>query len=408
MEKKVCCKYVVVGMYVSKLDRPWIDTPFMMEGLLLKSENELSVIIEHCEFVYIDTNRGIEAKKYMEDVDDIVPQSKKNNDLDLPKKTPPYQNTHSAEREMPKAMFIIDKISTHFSNILGALALGKSLSAAQVERTVSPLIDSIIRNPDAMIWLTRLKSKNDTYYDHALTTCTLAIAFGRSLNLPREELKKLAESALLLDIGMIKIKKELLEKKDDLEPAETTEVEQHVYYSMVAAKTIKGLDTDVVNIIQCHHERHNGSGYPKGLKGNEIPVLARIISIVDCYVAMTSVRPHRPLMSSYEVVYKLYAWRNIAFQHEVVEQFIQCLGPYPTGTLVELNTGEVGIVLSQNRTRSLRPRVMLVLNSKKDPYDDFSTIDLMTNIEDASGNKLEIIKGLDAGSYGIDPKDYYI
>lgn len=408
MERKVACKHLAVGMYISKLDRPWIDTPFLMEGLLLKSKKELVVFADYCDFVYIDISRGIEASEYMEDADDVIPQSKQDNELKLPKEMPAYVNKHSAETEMPKAIFIIDKVNNLFRTVLDKLALGAKLDASQIEATVNPLIDSILRNPDAILWLTRLKNRNDKFYDRSITTCTLAIAFGRSLNLPRSELKKIAEAALLLDIGMLKINQELIKKADKLTPEETKEMESHVQHSITAARSISGLNKDVINIIRCHHERHNGSGYPNNLKGKDIPVLARLVAIVDCYVEMTAENQHGWTLSSYQVVYKLYAWRNIAFQHEVVEQFIQCLGPFPTGTLVELSTGEVGIVLSQNSTRSLRPRIMLVLDADKKSYDDYSIVDLMTNVDDAVGKKLEIVKGLDAGTYGIDPKDFYI
>jgi HD-GYP domain-containing protein (c-di-GMP phosphodiesterase class II) len=408
MEKKVSCEHLEIGMYISKLDRPWLETPFLIEGLLLNDKSELKKISDLCDYVYIDISRGIGAKHYEDDVDDIVPHNKFDNNLKLRQNKPRYQIKHSAENEMPKAALVFDTASKNVGSILDTLASGQSPDVSQVDDTVSPMIDSIIRNPDAMLWLTRLKNKNHSYYNRALSTCTLAIAFGRSLNLPRTDLKNIAAGALFLDIGMTNISEEILNKAEKLSIADTNELMRHVEYSVEAAKTIDGLHPDIIEIIQHHHERHNGSGYPNGLIGKNIPILARLVSIVDCYIEMTTDRPNQKTLSSYQVIHKLYAWRNIAFQHEVVEHFIQCLGPYPTGSMVELSTGEVGVVLSQNSTRSLRPRIMLVLSSDKKPYGDYSVIDLMTKIEDTNGDQLEITKGLDAGAYGINPQDYYI
>ncbi len=133
-----------------------------------------------------------------------------------------------------------------------------------------------------------------------------------------------------------------------------------------------------------------------------------MVAIVDCYDAITSDRPYREAISSHSAIKKLYEWRGEDFQEELIEQFIQCLGVYPTGSLVELSTGEVGVVLSQNRLRRLRPKVMLILDANKSYYKFFPTVDLMTQSEDKDGKPLEIIECPDPSVYGIDPKAFYL
>jgi len=163
-------------------------------------------------------------------------------------------------------------------------------------------------------------------------------------------------------------------------------------------------------MIATHHERFDGSGYPHSLKGDAIPLLGRIAGIVDCYDAMISERSYAKAKSAYDAVRELKRLGDVAFPSALVELFIQAVGVFPTGTLVELNTGEVGIVIGQNRFRRLRPEVMLILDSKKQPRQEFTTIDLLTcdgNMEKAEPT-LWITRGLERGAYGIDPKEYFL
>lgn len=158
-------------------------------------------------------------------------------------------------------------------------------------------------------------------------------------------------------------------------------------------------------MVKTHHERFDGTGYPHGMSGTSIPMFGRIAAIVDSYDAMTSDRSYKKAITPHQALRVLYSECNKVFQEELVEQFIQCLGVYPTGSLVELTSGEVGIVISQNRMRRLRPKIMLILDSNKVALKGFETIDLDRK---DTARQLEISKSIDPGSYGIDPREYYI
>jgi HD-GYP domain-containing protein (c-di-GMP phosphodiesterase class II) len=170
------------------------------------------------------------------------------------------------------------------------------------------------------------------------------------------------------------------------------------------------VDNRVVTMIATHHERFDGSGYPHKLKGDEIPLVGRIAGIVDCYDAMISERSYARPKSAYDAVRELKSLGGIAFPAELVELFIQAVGVFPTGTVVELNTGDVGIVIGQNRFRRLRPEVMLILDAHKRVRDEFTTIDLLTCDENTGKAEptLWITRGLERGAYGIDPKEYFL
>jgi len=171
---------------------------------------------------------------------------------------------------------------------------------------------------------------------------------------------------------------------------------------------MKGANKEIVSIVKHHHERHDGKGYPRGIRGDKIPVNGRIAALVDCYDAITSERAYSKALSSYEAIQLLYQWRDKDFQADMVEQFIQSIGLYPAGTLVELSTGEVGFVLSQNRVRRLKPRIMLVLDKKKEAYEFNPTLDLIEDPLDEQGKPVEISQPLAPNSYGISAGDFYL
>ena len=183
---------------------------------------------------------------------------------------------------------------------------------------------------------------------------------------------------------------------------------KHVEIGTKMVRTTPGVNADVIAMIEGHHERHDGSGYPKGLAGADIPVFGRIAGLIDSFDAMTTKRPYAPAKSSYDAIRELNALAGTTFQRELVEQFVQALGMFPTGSLVELNTGEVAIVIEQNRVRRLRPKLMLLLNVDKVPVATHDTIDLR-RLPDSPGDRVArwIVSGLEPGAYGLDPKDYF-
>ncbi len=164
----------------------------------------------------------------------------------------------------------------------------------------------------------------------------------------------------------------------------------------------------VMSVAATHHERFDGSGYPHGLSGDQIPLMGCIAGLVDWFDALTSDRPYGNAESLQTVVQMLYQCRDASFPGELVERFIQMLGVYPIGTLVELSTGEVGIVIGQNRLRRLRPTVMLVLDSQKERLRVNPVRDLLSETTAKDGSELTVLTTLSPGAYGISPQDYFL
>ncbi len=170
-----------------------------------------------------------------------------------------------------------------------------------------------------------------------------------------------------------------------------------------------GVNADVIAMIEGHHERHDGSGYPNGTVGADIPVFGRIAGLIDTFDAMTTKRPYAAAKSAYDALRELNSLSGTVFQRELVEQFVQALGMFPTGSLVELNTGEIAIVIEQNRVRRLRPKLMLLLDKDKLPVPSHDTINLR-NIPVSPGDPQSrwIERGLEPGAHGLDPKDFFV
>lgn len=408
MEKKVATQHLKLGMYISKLDRPWLETPFLFQGFKLEQNKDIDELRALCRYVYIDTDQG-EDSEHVYSSDPCVNERQFVAPLkDLPVQTTFYENISSLEDEMEVARNSHTRAYEIIGSVMDDVRAGKQLSTMGAREAVTQMVDSIVRNPDAFAWLTKLKRKDSYTYSHSIDSCTLMIAFGRHIGLPKPTLHDIAMGALFADVGKMRISNEILSKPVRLGPEEFEEIKKHVQHSVDIMRESKGIAEDSYVVVANHHERFNGSGYPQGLIGTATPIYGRMAAIVDCYDAITSTRPYGAAMSPHEAIRKLYEWRGVEFQEELIEHFIQCLGVYPTGTLVELSTGEVGIVISQNRVRRLRPKVMMILDKEKSPTPMYSTVDLATAAPDCDGNAIEIERSVDPDTYNIDPKEFFL
>ena len=408
MEHKVNISSLKIGMYVSNLDRPWIDTPFLLEGFHIETEDDIDTLNKYCSFVFIDANRGIGSDDYAVEKPKLRTNPYLERYLQDNKKKIKYKNIKSSKDELPEATIAIENATSQIADMMEGIQNGKSLDVDAIKGIVEPILDSIVRNAEAYRWLSMMQKKSGYTYSHAVDNCALAIAFGRHMGLPKKDLRTLAVGLLMMDMGNLKVPDQILNKNGRLSDAEYRIVQKHVQHSVDILRNTKGMNEDVINIAMTHHERFDGSGYPYALQGAHIPVYGRMAAIIDCYDAMTSDRPYSPAKSPYAALQDIYNWRGTSFQPELVEQFLQCMGVYPTGSIIEMTNGEVGIVISQNSMQRMRPKIMLLLDEDKKHLTEYKTIDLTKQYEDSSGYPLNIHRGLDPGEHGIDPTEYYL
>ena len=398
---KVLTADLEIGMYVSGLDRPWLETPFVLQGFLLETDKDIVRIRKHCNYVYIDSEKSqLEEATIRRKVRNRPRLTKEQ--LFPSRKLKNYSDNADWKDEYPKAESAVQALSKTLEDIFTNVAQGGGLDMARVKRAVEPMIDSITRNPDACIWLARMKQEDQYTYQHSLGASIWAVALGRQLGLPKADLRSLAIGGLLFDVGKLQVDKELLYADRKLTDEEFETMKLHVKLGVDAIQQGGVMNQDVIDMVSYHHERHDGSGYPEGLAGDRIPIFARIAAIVDCYDAITSHRSYARATSPSIAIKKLYEWKDIDFQAELVEEFIQAVGIYPAGTLVELSSGEVAVVMAEYRTRRLRPQVMVLLDADKQALSEVKMIDLLTQKETEDGDPLDIISSLEPEAYGID------
>lgn len=384
--ERIVTQDLSIGMYVSELDRPWIETPFPLQGFHIRSDDDIRQLQAWCKHVYIDRQLGTGP---LEPVSAPVARHRVRGSIG--KFTPVrYTATQTLKQEVVSATLYHREVTRAVVHLLNDLRAEKALNLRVARKAASVMVHSILRNPDAMVWLARLRDRDSYGYAHSIRASILATVFGRHIGLPKDVLENLATGVLLMDIGKTRLPRSLLTSPDPLGPDHWALMSEHVQYGVDLLQDSSGVNDQMLAVVQYHHERHDGSGYPFGLSGAEIPLLARIAGIVDTYDAVTSERPWARARTATEAVSVLYELRDTGFQATLVEQFIQAIGVYPTGTPVELSTGDVGVVVAQNPSRRLRPQVMVVRDGAGQPLERPRIVDLMNVQQDAEGRPLAV------------------
>jgi HD-GYP domain-containing protein (c-di-GMP phosphodiesterase class II) len=268
-------------------------------------------------------------------------------------------------------------------------------------------VDGVLRNQDAVLWLTRLQSHDQTAHARGLQAAVYMAHLGSHLGLPREDLKRLALGGALLDIGKMQVPKEILRKPGPLDADELRQARSHVEIAMRLLDASGVVDSRVRQMVERHHERENGSGYPARMLGDAIGLYGRIAGIVDTFLALSGARSYAPALPMDDCLRVLLRARGTLFHAPLVEHFIQMIGLYPVGSLVELSTGEVAAVLSHNRVRRLRPRVLVMMGADGKPLARPMALDLLYQPHDATGEEIRIMRGLPVGSHGIKAADMF-
>ena len=422
--KKIDVKTLTESMYISKLDRPWIETSYPIEGFYVKNHEDIQKLSALCRFVYIDvdltklhidiskldSNSSFSAsgqalsdkpehcstKTQTVKIDDQQHQKKQ-----LRRKKVLYAERVPFEKEFKTANKLYKSITETAADILNQVASGNYYNIKQVNQIAGSLVDSIIRNPDAFLWLSRLKTKDTYSHNHSIRAAIWAIAFGRYLSLPKQELTGLSVAVLLANIGKTFLPRQLLEKSEELEGAELSVYRKHINISVNLLKKTGMFSEEIIEIIAAHCERYDGSGYPRKLSRDKIIFPAQIAGLVCYYEKITNHRNREHSLDATRAMEHLYKLRNHQFQAELVEGFIQSIGIHPAGSLIELNSKEIAVIIEQNEQHKLLPKVMILRDSEKKTVNTLKILDLST-LKTENGTSPWIINSIPLGSYGID------
>lgn len=513
---------LAIGMFVCELDRPWLDTPFLLEGLLIEDEEQIATLASLCEFVYVDrtvslgqyylaaekksiavnlqttkaiqhsvasvqlsenkqpqenkTSQSKEQRSFfnvvrgIQNVNPHTPQSPSLNNLNVnlnylsqeadlspegamagltlsklikadlsrfvsdlkswrPGQKKGARNSaktnHDAttadsatadavieekypvEQEISVIYPTYEKTQVATREFFNAMTEGQLVDLTKVDETLNEMVDSIERNSDALLWLARLKQTDDYSYNHALNVSIMLMALANFMALPKKQIKDLGLAGLLQDIGKVKIPKELLQKKEKITAEEYEVFKQHVDHALSLLEVTGNISSTTMIAITQHHERIDGSGYPFQLKGKQISLAGQMAGLIDTYCALTTNKAYAKCVYNQFALEKIHALRDSKFDGLLIDQLVQFLGMYPVSSLVELNTGEIGVVIQQNSVRRLLPKVMILLSPDKTKNQYPPTLNLINAPLTPSGEPYQIVRGLPPDSYGLNINTYF-
>ncbi len=392
---KISSLELEIGMFVSSLDRPWSETPFLFQGFMIKEESELNKLRELTRHVYImvpDEEIRLHGLP-------SGPTSTTNHSNVMGKVQ--YETTTTILEELPEIHDAHQKLTLLITEVEDVVHAQGEIDQENMTQSVEILVNSVERNPDAYVWLTRIRHFDSYIYKDALASSAWATALGRQLGMTKENLQILATGMLLMDVGKMELPKEILHKPSRLEYDEWELIKTHVDRGLQLLESRGNYPPEILEMVHSHHERLDGSGYPEGLSGRQIPLFAQIAGLIDFYVSVTNPRPFAPSLSPARALHMLYQQQGTYFDELLVQQFIQVIGTYPTGSLVELSSGEVAVVMSQNPGQRLRPNLVLLLDPDKKPYGSNTILNLLNQTEDRNGQPLNIVSSLPDGEYGL-------
>lgn len=401
MKVKIDTKDLMIGMYVAELDRPWLETPFLFQGFAISSQGDLNELQRCCEFVFIDEARSNYKKE--EALSSSSRQTVEGTRAKNKFERPPHKI--AVEEEISEARNIREVAEKQVSDLMQQARGGKALSVLQANAVVGNIVDSLSRSPDAMVLLASMKSHEKESEAHAINASILCITLGRFMKLSNDRVKELGLAALLHDVGEVKIPLELL-KRTNKSPQEAEFVRRHTEYGAEILRNSAGMPESAAEVAFSHHEQVDGKGYPRGLRGDEISLFAKIVAIVDLYDSLTKGYEGRS-MSPTEAMRYLYLYRDKLFDGMLIEAFIKCLGIYPIGSLIELETGDVGIVISVQPGELLHPKLLLIMGHDKKIFAKPKIMNLALFAKNEP-DKYGVKQVLNPDAYGIDLRSYLL
>lgn len=403
MKRKVDTRELQIGMYVSELDRSWLETPFLFQGFKISSQGDIKELARWCKFVFVDEERSEYQRPPAPTPTQIEAKATKLAEVKYEKPA----SKVSIEEEISEARKVKEVAEQQVSLMLSQARAGQALDYDKASEVVANIVESLVRNPDAMLLLGTIKSHQQEAEAHAINTCILSLTLGRFMKFSQKMVEELGLAALLHDVGEVKVPVEIISSG----PKNAQEMElmkSHTRHGLEILSNTPGIPESVIDVAYSHHEQVDGKGYPRGLSGNSLTIFAKIVAIVDVYDKLTRGKGEKGI-SSTEALRYLYLYRDKLFDAKLTEAFIKCLGIYPVGSLVELESGEVGIVISSQPGEHLYPRLMLVRSPEKKPYDPPRLISLaMFAKNDSDKKKYSIRQVLPPEAYGVDIRSYLL
>ncbi|KAB2963462.1 HD-GYP domain-containing protein [Zoogloea sp.] len=403
MLKKIPVSRLKPGMFIQEMCGDWMSHPFWRAQFKLKDAEDLRRIVESgIQHVYIDTGKGIDDREAVaaEDVKQAVEQ-----EIIAALAVPEAQHVRATvHEELARARKVHEQAHKVVRTMMSDVRLGKAVSLEDAEPVVEAITGSVLRNSGALLGLIGIKNKDDYTFLHSVSVCTLMIAFGRSLGLEGDALRQGGIGGLLHDIGKMKVPDEVLNKPGRLTDAEFDLIRQHPGDGHAVLVNTPGIGPIPLDITRHHHERLDGKGYPDRLAGDQISAMARMAAIVDVYDAITADRCYHKGMPAAEALRKMWEWSADHFDQKLLQAFMRCVGIYPVGSLVRLESGRLGVVVEQNDGSLLTPKLRVFFSTRSNGYIKPEMLDLGRKLGSGGGDRIVSAEAPD--KWGVDPQRF--
>ncbi|MDR0549616.1 MAG: HD-GYP domain-containing protein [Deltaproteobacteria bacterium] len=380
MIRKIPTKSLEVGMFVSDVGRAWFNHPWKTKSKYISDRSEIDELVNFgIDEVYIDTQKTLKPQEAPSASSKDLPYRAKEGSYRVRSQpiAPKPEPVSALEQELPKAAKAYNRALDTSKALVAACRMNKRIEVNEVQENVDELVESVSRNQDALTALIKLRRFDDYTYTHSLNVSVLSIASGKTLGLSDKELKILGLGTMFHDLGKCRIPAFILNKPSKLTDEEFVIMRNHAALSAeILIEQKLPVDDLVIKVARHHHERMDGSGYPDNLKGADIPHLATICGLSDVYDALTSDRVYHKGMLPHEALKFIYGLRGTHFQPEWVDRFVQSVGIYPPGSVVELNSGEMAVVMEINHSSLLSPLIKVVADPNGQLYSRPKLLDL--------------------------------
>ena len=399
MLKKVDSSQLAVGMYIHDLSCDWMTHPFIRNRFLIGSEEEIRKILKAgIHDVVIDSSKGL-------DVQDAPTLDEANRaterELTELAAKPAAVVRVSLGEELSRAAQIRHQASGLVRTVMRDARLGKAIEIGQVQPVVQNITESILRNPGALVGLLRIKNKDDYTFLHSVSVCALLVAFCNSRGMDQDVTRQAGLGGLLHDTGKALVPDEVLNKPAALTDQEFALIRKHPRDGFDILRQSPEVNDIALDITLHHHERRDGSGYPDKLSGDAISELAQMAAIVDVYDAITADRCYHKGMSAAAALRKIYEWSKFHFNPQYAQEFMRCVGIYPVGTMVMLESGRLGMVVEPHETNLLAPKVNVFFHARNNVYIKPETVDLSRGLGFGGGDK--IVGHESPAKWNVDP-----
>lgn len=377
-----------IGMCVCRLETPEQESPFLFDQFDIKTQADIQAIQAVCDYVFIDVKRQKELYGA------------------IPTRNTEPKKQLSFARSLEQSARTYQHTGNLIKTVMDDIRFGNQLSVKAIKEAATQCVDKVLENSDAMLLLTQLKQQDKYTAQHSLNVCILAILLGRELKFSIAELNSIGLCALLHDIGKMKVPLEILNKPGKLAGDELEIMHKHAEFGRDILMAASNIDQDAVNVAYGHHEHLAGTGYPRGVDKTGLSIFTKIVAVVDAYDAITSDRVYQKGRSHLMALDILVKGMNTEFEADFVIQFINCIGYYPQGNLVELSSGEIGIVAEQNKSDLLKPKVLLILDENKKNMNG-RILDLALAVSDINKVPYEIKQIVRPQDYNVDLIKFY-